>query len=525
MRRPLSALSACAVTLAAVAFIVTEGCGARTAPRQLRVTGVLLEGGPLISCTDDLDCHGGDLCRPSACEDGQCVPRPEISCDDGDPCTTDSCTPSTGGCEFAQRTLDSDGDSFRAPLPGTVAGAAGSCGDDCNDASALAHPGATETCDGVDNDCNGVADDGARYVATQAEPILLSVGSEQAGPGGLAFGDTGFAATFSSENSGWSNTFVTFDAFSGLTQEPQRITKESTDAFTGPLVFTGSFFASAWEDRRDGDFEIYFNRFDGAAKKLAPDVRVTRADEFSLRPSMVWDGSEFLLVWDDRREGNDSSRIFGQRIDKDGKLVGGNVPLTPADENADDARLVASDRGLGLVYNQALGTDRVLTFRSMAYDFTAVGKPVILGRDRVSSHAAAWSGDRFVIAWDTEDSTFGPTIRGATVSRDGTILTPARDITAKASFARSQSLLSLGDRLLLFWAEISDTPRYSIYTKTITPDLTELTPKERITSSPRDSVAPSAAFGPGGVGVVTFEDRRTGAPQVYATRLECVAGR
>jgi len=525
MQRPFSALSACALTLAVTAFVATGGCGARTSPKQFKVAGVLLEGGPLISCTEDRDCDEGDRCHPSACEKGECVQSPEITCDDGDPCTTDSCAPDTGACTFEHRTLDSDGDSFRAPLPGTLAGAPGSCGDDCNDASALAHPGATETCDGVDNDCNGVADDGARYVASQAEPILLSVGSEQAGPGGLAFGADGFAATFSSENGGWSNTFVTFDAFAGLTQDPQPITKESTDAFTGPLVFTGSFFASAWEDRRDGDFEIYFNRFDGAAKKLAPDLRVTRAPEFSLRPDMVWNGSEFILVWDDRREGDDSSRIFAQRIDKDGKLVGGNVPLTPASENGDSARIAASDRGLGLVYNQASGGDRVLTFRTLSFDLASVGGPVVVGRDSVSSHTLAWSGDRFVIAWDTETTTFGPTIRGATVSRDGAILASARDLTKPASFARSQALLSLGDRLLLFWAEISETPRYSIYSKTISPGLEELTPKQRITTSPRDSVAPSAAFGKGGVGVVTFEDRKSGSPQVYATRLECVAGK
>jgi len=31
---------------------------------------------------------------------------------------------------------------------------------DCDDGDAQIHPGASETCDGIDNDCNGVADDG-----------------------------------------------------------------------------------------------------------------------------------------------------------------------------------------------------------------------------------------------------------------------------------------------------------------------------------------------------------------------------
>jgi len=60
---------------------------------------------------------------------------------------------------------DADGDGFGAasatptagcPGPGRVAN-----NQDCNDASNAIRPGATETCDGVDSDCDGNVDDGA----------------------------------------------------------------------------------------------------------------------------------------------------------------------------------------------------------------------------------------------------------------------------------------------------------------------------------------------------------------------------
>jgi len=70
----------------------------------------------------------------------------DFECDDGDPCTTDSCE--GGACTAFVR--DDDGD-------GAVALACG--GDDCNDKNPNARPGLAESCaDAADNDCNGVAD-------------------------------------------------------------------------------------------------------------------------------------------------------------------------------------------------------------------------------------------------------------------------------------------------------------------------------------------------------------------------------
>jgi len=66
------------------------------------VVGLLLVAGPLPAraCTTDADCDNGNVCDGlEYCQAGVCFNRPPLFCDDGDPCTADSCDTSLG-CVF-----------------------------------------------------------------------------------------------------------------------------------------------------------------------------------------------------------------------------------------------------------------------------------------------------------------------------------------------------------------------------------------------------------------------------------------
>lgn len=93
-------------------------------------------------CDDGVFCNGAEVCT----EDG-CVSL-GLACDDGDLCTVDSCDERRDSCSYTPADTDRDGDGLTG------------CEGDCNDDDARVFPGATEICDGVDQDCDPRVDEG-----------------------------------------------------------------------------------------------------------------------------------------------------------------------------------------------------------------------------------------------------------------------------------------------------------------------------------------------------------------------------
>ncbi len=109
-------------------------------------------------CLADTDCAAGYLCAAGhVCAaavdmdgDGYAA-YPGNDCNDADPAihpgATELCDGIDNNCNaIADEGFDADGDGYRI------------CAGDCNDASAACYPGAPEVADGLDNDCDGIVD-------------------------------------------------------------------------------------------------------------------------------------------------------------------------------------------------------------------------------------------------------------------------------------------------------------------------------------------------------------------------------
>jgi len=136
-------------------------------------------GGECGSC-DDLDACTDDSCGAGICEHAQipdCCTSDETCDDDGDgiPNSEDNCVDVENPL---QEDLDNDdlgdacdpdkdGDGFEAEV------------DDCDDLNAEVHPGQVEVLDGIDNNCDGFADEG--FSALSCKTVLFANPLTQSG--------------------------------------------------------------------------------------------------------------------------------------------------------------------------------------------------------------------------------------------------------------------------------------------------------------------------------------------------------
>ena len=186
------------------------------------------------------------------------------------------------------------------------------------------------------------------------------------------------------------------------------------------VAFDGSNYLVTWDDERRGDFDVYSARVTPSGSVLDPDgIPITTAPNHQGGPAVEFDGTNYMIVWNDWRAGFD---IYGARMSPTGTVLDpGGIQISPA---------TAMQEGPAL----------------------------------------AFDGTNYLVAWqDDRSSMHVPDIYGARVTRAGAVLDPAGiAISTAYGYQRTPAVAFGGSNYFVAWADRRST-RDEIYASRVTP--------------------------------------------------------
>lgn len=245
-----------------------------------------------------------------------------------------------------------------------------------------------------------------------------------------------------------------------------RITNDSDSSTEPAIVWTGSEYGAVWVDKRDGglsEAEIYFALISPAGSKIGSDVRITNAPGNALGPSLAWSGTEFGMVWSDKRDGN--TETYFCRLTSSGSKIGSDVRMT---------------------FAQSFNT----------FD-----------------HSLSWTGSEYCVAW-RDDMEGSWEIYFARISSSGLKIGDDIKIT-DSGFALDPSLVWTDTEFGIAWFRIED---YKIYFARLSSSGEKMGSDIRITDDLAHSCSPSLIWTGTGFGVAWY-DSREGYNEIYFARV------
>ena len=479
------------------------------------------DAGPPRECITDIDCFRDNLCKPALCREEQCVPLEPVDCDDSDPCTKDSCVPSSGDCRHRRLTEDADEDGYFAALPGYVPGAPDSCGDDCDDSSALAHPGGQEVCDGVDNDCNGIVDDGSRFIPSSFPAVRVSMAGVSSNMGDLIFGKEYFLLGYASRLENMSALTSLISPSHEVLSADTPLTKVNNDTFAPRMAFSGSVAGVAWEDRRDQNYEIYFNRLTPAGEKMGEDIRLTLTGNFSVDPVVVWTGIDFLVAWVEIESGR--GKIYAIRVDSFGAVKGSPQLLSGEYSGATAPSLAVGNGGIALLFTAEVNQTREPIFRLFDAELKLKKSFQLATSNGATGTLVSANGPDFIVSYEElSASKFSNSIQAAVISESGDLKIAPTQIIARGDAIRSHDVVPLGNRFLIAWSELGvGQPTYDLQYAVFSSSLDVLETPQVLLAGATDEIIPRLALG-GGYGVGVAYTSTSGLyPEIWFTSLSC----
>jgi hypothetical protein len=154
--------------------------------------------------------------------------------------------------------------------------------------------------------------------------IPVSVGDDSEYGCSVCFGNTNFLVVWQDKRNGmYYDLYCARVHTDGTVIDQNGIPVSTADSTQRnvSVAFDGNNYLVVWEDRRNGTIDIYGARVTAGGTVLDPDgIQITVAAGEQQSPSVAYDGTNFVVVWGDNRY-NPYSKIYGAVINADGVVI------------------------------------------------------------------------------------------------------------------------------------------------------------------------------------------------------------
>ncbi len=292
-------------------------------------------------------------------------------------------------------------------------------------------------------------------------------------------------------------------------------------------AFDGTNYLSVWADRRTGaGWDIYGARVGPDGRCIDPvGIAISAAIWDQQEPAVAFDGTNYLVVWHDMRLG--SRDIYGARVTPSGTVLDPSGLAICTDTSDQGYPAVAFDGTNYLVVWQDLRNG--ITSDIYGARVTPSGQVLEPSGVTISSNsdnqcgpAVAFGGSCHLVAWEDRRNGSSYDIYSARVDRSGAVLDSAGLVVSNAPNDQiAVSVTSNGSSFLVGWRDLRAVADGDIYGARVASNGVVLDPAGILVSGASGRQSHPSVSSDGSGYLVAWEDHRTSinAPDVYGARV------
>ena len=372
-------------------------------------------------------------------------------------------------------------------------------------------------CNGAGNPERGALEstDSAVVNASGADVFPPPTGS-QSGPA-VGFDGTNHLVVWSDARSGTGQDLYgarVSKAGVVLGSAPIAISAASGDEVAAAVAFDGTNYLVVWQDSRGSTGrDIYGARVSPDGTVLDPGgIPISTALEHQVEPAVAFDGTSYLVVWEDRRGG--FADVRGARVSPDGAVLatdsvvsGASLHQTqPAVACATGACLVAWRDG------RAGGPDVYGARVAGTSVVDPAGLPISRAGSSQGRPAIASDGTGYLVVWNDTRSGTGD-VYGTRVSASGEILDASGFAIANGPDAQQAPDVGFeGAYYVVAWHDRRSGTAFDLYAARVTGGGAVVDPSGFLVGTGTAGVATSVASDGAGRLLVAFERSRRSTP-------------